>query len=65
MTTSFNAGPSWAPTPYASNDVKQAISDLVDSADDAGCSDDLTVVSAAKVEALNLIPKRCDHRDGE
>ena len=52
-----NAGPSWAPTPYASNDVKQAISDLVDSADDAGCSDDLTVVSAAKVEALNLISK--------
>ena len=52
-----NAGPSWAPTPYASNDVKQAISDLVDSADDAGCSDDLTVVSAAKVEALSLISK--------
>jgi hypothetical protein len=52
-----NAGPSWSPSPYASDDVKQAISDLVDSADDAGCSDDLTVVSAAKVEALSLISK--------
>jgi hypothetical protein len=52
-----NPGPSWAPTPYASDGVKEAISDLVDSADDAGCSDDLTVVSAATVEALNVIYK--------
>ena len=53
----INAGPSWSRTPYASKDVKEAIQNLVDSADSAGCSDDLTVVSAANVEALQLLSK--------
>jgi hypothetical protein len=52
-----NAGPSWARALYASEGVKEAIQNLVDSADSAGCSDDLTVVSAANVEALQLISK--------
>jgi hypothetical protein len=51
----INAGPSWSRSSYASEDVKEAIQNLVDSADSAGCSDDLTVVSAANVEALQLI----------
>jgi len=52
-----NAGPSWSRSSYASEDVKEAIQNLVDSADSAGCSDDLTVVSAANVEALQLLSK--------
>jgi hypothetical protein len=50
-----NSGPSWSPTPYASNGIKQAILKLVESADSAGCSPDLTVVATPDVEALRLI----------
>jgi hypothetical protein len=48
----LNAGPSWSPDHYADARLKQIIQDLVDSADDTGCSDDLVVVSAKYVEYL-------------
>ena len=50
-----NAGPSWSPTPYASDGIKQAILNLIESADSTGCTPDLTVVSATDVEALRLM----------
>ncbi len=48
----FNAGPSWAPNHYASDELKQAVRELLDSADNAGCSSDLTVVGAEQLEAV-------------
>jgi hypothetical protein len=48
----FNAGPSWAPNHFADDHLKQAIRDLLDSADNTGCSPDLTVVSTAGLEAV-------------
>jgi hypothetical protein len=53
-----NAGPSWSPDHYSDTRLKQAIQALVDSADSAGCSEDLTVVSAKYVEYLReALPK--------
>lgn len=53
-----NAGPSWSPDHYSDPRLKQVIQDLVDSADNAGCSEDLTVVSAKYVEYLReALPK--------
>jgi hypothetical protein len=53
-----NAGPSWSPDHYSDARLKQAIQDLVDSADGAGCSENLTVVSAKYVEYLReTLPK--------
>lgn len=53
-----NAGPSWSLDHYADARLKQVIQDLVDSADDAGCSEDLTVVSAKYVAYLReALPK--------
>jgi len=46
-----NAGPSWSPEHYADPDLKEKIQGLVDSADSEGCSADLTVVSAASLDA--------------
>ena len=48
----FNAGPSWAPNHFADDHLKQAIRDLLDSADNTGCSPDLTVVAATNLEAV-------------
>ncbi len=54
----FNAGPSWAPNHFASNELKQAVRELLDSADDAGCSTDLTVVGSEQLEAVrSRLPK--------
>lgn len=47
-----NAGPSWSSVHYADERLKQTIQDLVDSADDTGCSEDLTVVSRKYVDHL-------------
>lgn len=47
-----NPGPSWAPSLYMADKVKEMIKNLVDSASDEGCSPDLTVVSAAELKAL-------------
>jgi hypothetical protein len=46
------AGPSWSSGHYADERLKQTIQDLVDSADDTGCSEDLTVVSRKYVDHL-------------
>ena len=48
----FNAGPSWAPNHFADDHLKQAIRDLLDSADNTGCSPELTVVDASGLEAV-------------
>src|ERR1700678_4444346 len=48
----FNAGPSWAPNHFADDHLKQAIRDLLVSADYTGCSPELTVVDASGLEAL-------------
>ena len=50
----FNAGPSWAPNHFADDHLKQAIRDLLDSADNIGCSPELTVVDASGLEAVRL-----------
>jgi hypothetical protein len=53
-----NAGPSWAPNYFADDYLKQAIRDLLDSADNTGCSSDLTVVSAPNLETVrSRLPK--------
>jgi hypothetical protein len=48
----FNPGPSWAPNHFADDHLKQAIRDLLDSADNTGCSPELTVVAAPGIEAV-------------
>ena len=48
----FNPGPSWAPNRYADDTLKQAVRHLLDSADNTGCSPDLTVVAAAYIETV-------------
>jgi hypothetical protein len=48
----FNAGPSWAPNHFADDHLKQAIHELLESADNTGCSDELTVVAATSLEAV-------------
>jgi hypothetical protein len=48
----FNAGPSWAPNHFADDHLKQAVHDLLESADSAGCSPDLTVVAAGALEIV-------------
>ena len=48
----FNEGPSWAPEHYVDDRLKKLLQELVDSADNTGCTPDLTVVSAKPVEAI-------------
>ncbi len=48
----FNAGPSWAPTHFADDHLKEAICGLLNSADNTGCSPDLTVVAATELETV-------------
>ncbi len=48
----LNPGPSWKRTAFADTELKETIETLIDSADDTGCTDDLTVVSSSAVEAL-------------
>jgi hypothetical protein len=48
----LSPGPTWSPNAYASEKLKEVIKLLVDSADNTGCSPDLTVVSAEHLEAL-------------
>ena len=51
-------GPSWSPVHYVDTRLKHIFQDLVDSADDAGCSGDLTVVAAKYVTYLRVaLPK--------
>jgi hypothetical protein len=51
----FNAGPSWAPNHFVDEPLKQAIGSLLDSADNTGCSPDLTVVAAAHIDAVRAL----------
>jgi hypothetical protein len=54
----FNAGPNWSSDHYADERLKEIIRDLVDSADDTGCSEDLTVVSRKYIDYLQqALPK--------
>ncbi len=53
-----NPGPSWAPESFVDETTFEAIKTLVQSADNEGCSSDLTVVSAASVTAVQkVLPK--------
>jgi hypothetical protein len=54
----FNAGPSWAPNHFADDHLKHAIRDLLDSADNTGCSPELTVVAAT----IGDLSKKLDPR---
>jgi len=47
-----NPGPSWKPAIFLSSKAKELVQQLVDTADDEGCSPDLTVVGAAELKAL-------------
>src|SRR6202021_2105502 len=48
----FNAGPSWAPNHFADDHLKQAIRDLLASADNTGCSPELTGEAAPSPAAV-------------
>ncbi len=48
----LNPGPTWNPAAFACAQIKSSIELLIDSADNTGCTDDLTVVCASAVEAL-------------
>lgn len=50
--TTFNSGPSWNPTPYASKTIRDAICDVMASADSTGYDGDLTVCSRSALEKL-------------
>ena len=47
-----NDGSSWSPSHYADERLTACLAQLVASADDTGCSTDLTVVSSEHVEAI-------------
>ena len=49
---SVNQGHSWSPKHYCDHRLKIMIQELIDSADSAGCSPDLTVVSSKPVDSL-------------
>ncbi len=54
----LNPGPSWSSDHYADERLKQIIQDLIESADDMGCTEDLTVVSRKYVDYLHqALPK--------
>jgi hypothetical protein len=53
----FSPGASWAPNHFVDDVLKQAIRELLDSADNTGCTSDLTVVSASHLETVrSLLP---------
>ena len=55
-----NAGPSWSPSPYASDGVKQAIVKLVESADNTGCDGPISRSSLLPTSRrCGLCPKDC------
>jgi hypothetical protein len=53
-----NAGPSWNPSAYADANVKAAIEAVVDSADDTGCTEDLTVISSCALAAPRALVEK-------
>jgi len=54
----FNEGPSWAPEYYVDGRLKKVLHELVESADNTGCTPDLTVVSAMPVEVIRQVLTR-------
>ena len=48
----FNPGPSWAPNHFVDDHLKQAVRDLLDSADDSGCSPEVIAVSATDIATV-------------
>lgn len=48
----YNDGPSWSRSCYMSETVRNAVSDVVDSADETGCDGDVTVCNKSAVDAL-------------
>lgn len=52
FTVLFDPGPSWQPNHFADESLKKAILDLIASADSAGCTSDLIVVSADALSHL-------------
>jgi hypothetical protein len=53
----FNAGPSWAANHFADDQLKEAIRELLDSADNTDCSPDVTVIAATQLETVrSLMP---------
>ncbi len=53
----FQPGPTWDRAPYASEPLKNAIQDLLDSSDESGFSSDFIVVSSPALRALgHLLP---------
>jgi hypothetical protein len=53
-------GPSWSPVTFADDHLKEVIKQLLESADNTGCTPDLTVVSAVHLEALKAIHAKLD-----
>jgi len=53
-----NQGPSWSPKHYCDHWLKIVIRKLIDSADSAGCSPDLTVVASTAVDSLREVFSR-------
>lgn len=56
-----NPGPSWAPERFIDRATFETMRSLVQSADNEGCSSDLTVVSAAPVAALQENVPNLEH----
>lgn len=51
----FDPGPSWSPNHFADENLKETIQRLLDSADNTGCSDDLTVIAAEHLSELRRL----------
>lgn len=48
-------GPSWAPCHFADEGLQKALRDLLESADETGCTDDLVVVASAPLNGVRAI----------
>ena len=55
FTVLFDPGPSWQPNHFADEGMKKAILDLLASAENTGCTSDLTVVSSEALGHLREI----------
>jgi hypothetical protein len=51
----FDPGPSWAPNHFVDSSLKEALEQLMASADDAGCPPDRTVISRASLSRVQVL----------
>ncbi len=51
----LNPGPSWAPSPFADENLKEVIERVLESSDSTGCSPDPTVVAANHLDDLRVL----------